>query len=185
MFFILGNALLDASIAVWDCKVVFDYVRPVSAVRYLFAGRTIVAWAGPYQGAREIPAERFESYIPTPPFAEYTSGHSAFSAAAATILELFTRSPHFGASHTVKAGHSAIEPGSTPAQDITLLWPTFRQAANEAGLSRRYGGIHFERGDVESRAMGRRIARAAWARAIRLFAGGYTVSLRPKPQQPR
>ena len=47
MFFVLGNALLDASIAVWDAKRFYDYVRPISAVRFLFAGRKIDAWAGP------------------------------------------------------------------------------------------------------------------------------------------
>ena len=39
MFFALGNALLDASIAAWDCKVAFDSVRPVSAIRFLFGGQ--------------------------------------------------------------------------------------------------------------------------------------------------
>lgn len=171
LFFLLGNAMLDASIAVWDCKVAFDYVRPVSAVRYVFASQTIAAWGGPHQGTREIPAERFVSYLPTPPFAEYTSGHSAFSAAAATILEWFTGNSRFGASHTTRAGGSVIEPGSTPSRDVTLSWRTFRQAADEAGLSRRYGGIHFARGDLESRVMGRRIARAVWVEGLRLFTG--------------
>jgi hypothetical protein len=151
--------------------VAFDYVRPVSAVRYVFASQTIAAWGGPHQGTREIPAERFVSYLPTPPFAEYTSGHSAFSAAAATILEWFTGNSRFGASHTTRAGGSVIEPGSTPSRDVTLSWRTFRQAADEAGLSRRYGGIHFARGDLESRVMGRRIARAVWVEGLRLFTG--------------
>ena len=35
MFFALGNALLDASIAAWDCKVAYDYIRPISAIRFL------------------------------------------------------------------------------------------------------------------------------------------------------
>lgn len=50
LFFALGNALLDASIAVWDCKVAFDYVRPVSAVRLVFSGQQIEAWGGPFKG---------------------------------------------------------------------------------------------------------------------------------------
>jgi hypothetical protein len=156
MFFVLGNALLDASIAVWDCKVAFDYVRPVSAARFVFAGQVIEAWGGPFQGTRLIPGEQFQSYIATPAFAEYTSGHSAFSAAAATVLRLFTGSPSFNASFTFKAGGSTIEPGTTPAADVTLRWRTFDEAADEAGLSRRYGGIHFRQGDMESREMGKR-----------------------------
>jgi len=111
LFFILGNALLDASIAVWDCKVTFDYVRPVSAVRFLFARQVIEAWAGPFRGTRWIEAEQFQSYLQTPPFAEYTSGHSAFSAAAATVLRLFTGSSRLSASYTFAAGSSRIARG--------------------------------------------------------------------------
>jgi len=171
MFFVLGNALLDASIAVWDCKVAFDSVRPVSAVRFVFAGQQIVAWGGPFQGPTLIPAERFTSYIPTPPFAEYSSGHSAFSAAAATVLRLFTGSQRFGADVTLPAGTSTIEPGVTPARDVTLRWRTFDDAADEAGLSRRFGGIHFEQGDLVSRTIGQQVGRAAWLKAYTLFRG--------------
>ena len=171
MFFALGNALLDASISVWDAKTAYDYVRPVSAIRFLWAGRTIAAWGGPGQGTRLIPGESFQSYIATPAFAEYTSGHSGFSAAAAEVLTLFTGSPLFGGSTTIRAGGSVVEPGRTPAVDVTLSWPTFIAAADEAGISRRYGGIHFESGDLVSRAMGTQIGRQAW-RAVEGRLGG-------------
>jgi hypothetical protein len=171
LYFILGNALLDASVAVWDCKVHYDYVRPVSAIRFLFAGRMIEAWAGPGLGTQLIPGESFRSYIATPPFAEYTSGHSAFSAAAAEVLRLFTGHPSFGASVTLTAGSSVIEPGLTPKEDVTLRWRTFDEAADEAGLSRRLGGIHFRQGDLESRTMGKRIGRLAFLEAHRLIGG--------------
>lgn len=171
MYFALGNALLDASIAVWDAKVVYDYVRPISAIRFLGAGRTIAAWGGPGLGTRLIPGEAFRPYIATPAFAEYTSGHSAFSAAAAAVLTAYTRSPLFGASHTVRAGASTVEPGVTPATDITLRWPTFADAADEAGISRRYGGIHFESGDLASRAMGDAIGRQTWRKVQQLVGG--------------
>jgi hypothetical protein len=168
LFFILNNALLDASIAVWDAKRFFDYVRPITAIRYLFAGQTINAWAGPGLGTQPIAGERFTPYVPTPPFAEYTSGHSAFSAAAARVLELFTGSPRFGASAIVAAGSSPAEPGLAPAADVLLTWPTFAEAAAQAGLSRRYGGIHFEGADLRSRSMGRAIADQVWRKASRL-----------------
>ncbi len=172
MFFVLNNALLDASIAVWDCKVQYDYARPVSAVRFLFAGQFIDAWAGPFLGTRSIPGERFRSYIATPPFAEYTSGHSAFSAAAATVLRLFTGSPRLNASYTFPAGSSTIEPGATPASEVTLTWRTFDEAADEAGMSRRYGGIHFRQSDLESRRMGQQIAHEVWRKAQKYITGG-------------
>jgi hypothetical protein len=176
MFFALGNAMLDASIAVWDAKVFYDYIRPVSAVRYVFAGQTIEAWGGPFQGKQLIAGEQFRSYLATPPFAEYTSGHSAFSAAAATVLRLLTGSPRFGATVVIAPGASAIEPGVTPARPIELSWRTFDDAADEAGLSRRLGGIHFRDGDLASRAMGKAIGRRVFREVLRHVLGFTEVS---------
>lgn len=171
LFFALGNALLDASIAVWDAKVVYDSVRPITAVRHLFAGQTIEAWGGPFQGTRSIPGEGFLPYLATPPFAEHTSGHSAFSAAAATVLRLVTGSPRFGATVVIPAGSSAIEPGVTPARPVTLTWRTFDEAADEAALSRRYGGIHFRDGDLASRAIGKAVGRRVFREVMRHVLG--------------
>jgi hypothetical protein len=70
---------------------------------------------------------------------------------------------------TFPAGSSRIEPGATPAQDLTLAWSTFKEAADQAGLSRRYGGIHFEHADLDGRAAGRLVARQAWSRANGYF----------------
>jgi hypothetical protein len=64
-----------------------------------------------------------------------------------------------------------VEPGSVPAADVTLSWPTFSAAADEAGMSRRYGGIHFEQGDLDGRRSGRVAARIAWAKALTYFGG--------------
>ena len=61
-----------------------------------------------------------------------------------------------------------------PANDLRLHWPTFSDAANQAGLSRRYGGIHFEQADLEARAAGRRVAELAWARAQSYINGDLT-----------
>jgi hypothetical protein len=172
MFFALGNALLDASISVWDAKIAYDYVRPISAIRFLYRGQTIPAWGGPGRGTRSIAGETFQPYIATPAFAEYTSGHSGFSAAAATVLTNFTGSPLFGASFTWPAGGSTVEPGLTPAAPVTLSWPTFEAASQEAGLSRRLGGIHFESADLRSRAMGTAIGQQTWLAVQDLVAGG-------------
>ena len=106
-----------------------------------------------------------DSVIPDAAYPVYSSGDSNFSAAGAEILRLFTGSDRFGASVTLAAGSSAVEPAVTPAQDTTLSWATFSEAANQAGISRRYGGIHFEQGDLDARATGRLAARAAWATA--------------------
>ena len=175
LLFALNNGVLDASIAVWDCKRLFDYVRPITAIHFLFEGQKVKAWGGPFQGTKFIFGEDWKPYqaanFVTPPFAEYVSGHSTFSAASAEILRLFTGSDAFGASVTLAPGSSLIEPGLTPASPVTLSWATFSEAADEAGLSRRYGGIHFRDGDFEGRNMGRKIGATVWAKAQTYFDG--------------
>jgi hypothetical protein len=175
LFFAMTNALFDASIAVWDCKRVFDYVRPITAIRFLMAGREISAWGGPFKGTQTILGEHWQAYQtgaqPTPAFPEFSSGHSAFSAAAAEVLRAYTGSDAFDASATIKAGTSLVEPGAVPAVDVTLSWATFSEAADQAGMSRRYGGIHFKEGDLQSRAMGRLVGAQAWTKARTYFTG--------------
>lgn len=64
-----------------------------------------------------------------------------------------------------------MEPGAVPAEDLTLSWATFSEAAEEAGISRRYGGIHFESGDLQGRSLGRSIGALAWTTARRYIDG--------------
>jgi hypothetical protein len=178
MFFALTNAMLDASIAVWDCKRAFDYVRPITAIRFLMAGKQISAWGGPFKGTQTILGEHWQPYQlgaqPTPAFPEFSSGHSAFSAAGAEILKSYTGSDAFNESATIKAGSSQVERTTVPAADVTLAWATFSDAANQAGMSRRYGGIHFKEGDLQSRAMGRAVGAQVWAKAQTYFSGTTT-----------
>lgn len=166
MFFALTNAVLDASISSWDAKRYYDSVRPITAIHFLFAGKKVRAWAGPYQGTKLIDGANWQPYQPvtvvTPPFPEYFSGHSTFSAAGAEILKRFTGSDYFGNSVTLAVGSSRVEPGATPATPITLSWLTFSDAADQAGISRRYGGIHFEDGDLTGRAIGRLVGAQVW-----------------------
>src|SRR5207247_652887 len=77
----------------------------------------------------------------------------------------------FGASVTLPAGSSRVEPGAVPARDLSLSWSTFSEAADQAGISRRYGGIHFEQGDLDARTTGRDAARNAWQKALTYFKG--------------
>jgi len=175
LFFSLTNAVADAGCCAWDNKRAFNSVRPITAIRTLFRGQMVRAWAGPYRGTKLIDGASWFPYqpttFPTPPFPEYSSGHSNFSAAGAEILKLFTHSDCFGGSLTLPAGSSRVEPGAVPASDLTLQWATFSEAANQAGISRRYGGIHFEQGDVDARATGRIAAREAWEKAQEYWEG--------------
>lgn len=124
-----------------------------------------------------VPALHQLTTFPTPPFPEYVSGHSTYSAAAARVLESWTGSDRFGDSVTLAAGSSKIEPGITPAKPVVLKWATFTEAAEEAGLSRRYGGIHFTATDVAGRKLGRTVADHAWQKSRAYFDGTATPSL--------
>ena len=183
MFFALGNALLDAGICAWDAKRLYDSERPGTAIHFLYTGQKILAWGGPFQGTQLIDGSAWRPYqlssVVTPPFPEYFSGHSIFSAAGAEILRSFTGSDFFGASVLIPKGSSRGEPGAVPAHDVTLSWATFSQAADMAGMSRRYGGIHFAQGDLTGRALGRQVGTAAWAAAQHFFDG--TAVARPHP----
>ncbi|NOU43821.1 MAG: vanadium-dependent haloperoxidase [Methyloglobulus sp.] len=167
MFFAMTNAVFDASIAAWDAKRAFDCVRPITAIHYLYAGQSVKSWQGNVDGADWKPYQ--VDTLVTPAFAEYVSGHSIFSASAAETLNLFTGSDYFGQSATVAAGSSRVEPGLVPANDTVLYWASFSEAADEAGISRRYGGIHFIDGDLEARKLGRLIAQQAWKKTQRLM----------------
>lgn len=167
MFFALTNAILDASIVSWDAKRYFDYVRPVTAIHFLFSGQEIPSWQGLVDGADWRPYQA-ESVV-TPPFPEYFSGHSIFSAAGAETLKLFTKSDNFGNSVVIQAGSSKVEPGLVPAKNMVLYWATFTDAADEAGISRRFGGIHFVDGDIVARKLGRVVAKSAWKKTLGYF----------------
>ena len=175
MFFALTAAIHDAGIVAWDAKRYSDSVRPVTAIPFLFHGQTIQSWGGPYMGTVSMDGGNWIPYqpstFPTPPFPSYMSGHSTFSAAGAIILSDWTGSDTFGASVTFAPGSSVIEPGLTPATSIALVWPTFTDASNQAGISRRYGGIHFKADDLTGRAVGKKIGNQAWLKAQSYFNG--------------
>lgn len=199
LFFTLGNAVFDAGVACWNAKVQYDYVRPETAIQQLgtlgligeynqsLNGYAIEAWQ-PHRDTQTILATDFLTYQnpqgdASPPFAEYTSGHSTFSAAAAEVLNLITGSDEFGADITFTPGASRFEPDLTPTEAVTLDWDTFSAAADEAGISRLYGGIHFEDGDLYGRQLGREIGAAVYTTAqyyindgISLLPSGATVS---------
>jgi hypothetical protein len=188
LFFALNGALLDASISAWDAKRYWNSIRPISAVRWLRRGQTIQAWGGPYQGPAYIKGEDWLPYQPaddlTPPFAEYASAHATFSCAAAEVLTAFTGRGNFELQVPILAGSSKIEPKTAtqpgvPAKPITLSWTNFRYAAGQAGLSREYAGVNFERGDKDARVAGASVGKNAWAKALTYFNGTASPTATP------
>ena len=185
LFFALGNALMDASIAAWAAKYKWDFVRPITGIRSRYRGKLVTSWLGPYNGYGTVSGEQWIPYqspnVVSPPFPEYVSGHSTFSSAAAAILATFTGSDSFGAGVTIEAGTSLFEPktdahptGYTPATDIVLSWPTLTAAAKDAGLSRRLGGIHFQDGDEHGYNLGQRVGSNVLAQTMGYINGTIT-----------
>jgi hypothetical protein len=108
----------------------------------------------------------------TPSFQGYASGHSTFSRAAAEVMTGFTGSEYFpgGVSgYTIKAGSLKNEKG--PTTDIQLEWASYYDAADQAGQSRLFGGIHIQADDFTGRVIGSQCGKDAWARAQRFYAG--------------
>ncbi|MCH7226975.1 FG-GAP-like repeat-containing protein [Haloferula sp. A504] len=127
-------------------------------------------------GVDWLPYQR-DTFV-TPAFAGYVSGHSTFSRAAAEVLAYFTGTPYFPGglgSYTKKAGSLEFEYG--PSTDVTLEWATYYDAADEAGISRLYGGIHVPADDGPGRIMGS----TAGIRAMRLAEKYYDGTILAQP----
>ena len=108
----------------------------------------------------------------TPSFQGYISGHSTFSRAAAEVLTAITGSPYFPgglAERTVSKDSFRVEKG--PSADVTLQWATYFDAADQAGQSRLYGGIHVQADDFAGRIAGSTCGKAAWTLALRYYLG--------------
>ena len=114
LFALLNIAMADAAICDWDAKYTYHFWRPVTAIAFA------------------EPELNWMSFIVTPPFPDYVSGHSTFSAAAATVLPLF-----YGTEDLPFTAGSDFLPG------VYRSFSTCLDAAEEAALSRIYGGIHF------------------------------------------
>jgi membrane-associated phospholipid phosphatase len=133
----LGVALADAFIGCWDAKFRYDLVRPITYIR------------------GEIDP-KFEPLLNTPPFPEYPSGHSVQSGAAEIVMARM-----FGTEFAFTDNTKADD--GLPARSFL----SFRAAAEEAGISRLYGGIHFRPAIEDGLDMGRCIGDYAAALVMR------------------
>jgi hypothetical protein len=210
-YFAMGGAMHDVAVSVWGLKGWYDYIRPVSAIRWMgdqgqstddqasnyninglplipdhietvelgdpLAGDfdenvgkiKLYAWRGPDYienpniddaGAGWILSENWWPYqrptFVTPPFAGYISGHSTYSRAAAELMTLMTGSPYFpgglGEFHCDQNEFLVFEEG--PSMDVTLQWPSYKDASDQCSLSRLWGGIHPPADDIPGRKLG-------------------------------
>ncbi len=159
MFALLNIALADAAISSWDAKYEYNFWRPVTAIRESNSdsnGATV-------QDAAWTPL------LSTPAFPTYTSGHSTFSGAAATVLKNFLGTDSF--SFVAQSESVGI---------ANRTFTSFSQAAEEAGMSRIYGGIHYHFDNVLGLSSGGHIGDLVTDTllrpVIRINAGGPTLS---------
>ncbi len=250
MYLGLNGAVHDSAVAAWGAKREYDYVRPITIIRYMGSlGQSTdmgaanyhadglpleaelvetitassIAPGGKHRNAY-INANRLangafspdfnlteaemvgkvavkawnhepddpttqisgidwilsENWVPfqqdnfvTPAFAAYVSGHSTFSRAAAEVLALFTGSEYFpgGLGEATFLMNDYLDFELGPSGNITLNWATYFDAADEAGISRLYGGIHVPPDDFAGRIMGATIGQDSFALAMQYYAG--------------
>lgn len=120
-------ALYDAFISCWDEKYRSSVIRPVTVIN---------EWFDP----------RWTPYLQTPPFPEYSSGHSTITAAAATVMDALY-GDHFAFLDTSDLRYIGMQ----------RHFNSFQEAAAEASLSRVYGGIHYRSGTEAGAAQGRKV----------------------------
>jgi len=169
--FLVNLAAFDGGIAVWQEKRRFDAVRPVSAIRYLYGDGLVNAWGGPGLGTVALPAKAWSSYLGVADHPEYPSGSSCFCAAHAQASRRFLGSDMLGWRVPFARGSSRVEPGVTPAQDITLSFDSWTQFEQNCGQSRLWGGVHFQAAIDASKPMCRTIADGAVRFLERQIAG--------------
>eukprot|EP00245_Coleochaete_scutata_P008479 TRINITY_DN2590_c0_g2_i2.p1 TRINITY_DN2590_c0_g2~~TRINITY_DN2590_c0_g2_i2.p1 ORF type:complete len:649 (-),score=65.87 TRINITY_DN2590_c0_g2_i2:250-2067(-) len=153
----LGGILQDCAITAWDTKREYDNARMITSIRILRATQKIKTWGGPAKGLVEVPASEWLSYLPNPPFADHISGHSTFAGGAGYWFKHWNGDEEYGESFVFKAGTSLVEPGY-PKKDIVLSWRTHEDAQKENGISRLYGGVHWDKANKDGQESGRKVA---------------------------
>ncbi len=143
----------------------------------------VLAWPGPpsntnlHSGVKWIHGDNWSTYqrtnFVTPPFPGYISGHSTFSRSAAEVLAGITGSPYFPGGIGVYSNYTlGFEQG--PSVPLTLQWASYYDAADEAGISRIWGGIHPPVDNFAGRRAGAQVGKAVWALARRYWDGSVT-----------
>lgn len=147
LFALLNMAMADAAVVSWKAKYDYNYWRPVAAIREADTDGNPLTVVDP----------AWTPLLVTPPFPEYTSGHSTFSGAAAAVLKGF-----FGTDDIAFTAESDDVPG------VFRSYPSFSAAAAESGMSRIYGGIHFMSANRFGISSGTRVGNSVVKRLLRV-----------------
>jgi membrane-associated phospholipid phosphatase len=143
-FALVNLAMADAAITSWDAKRLYNYWRPITAVREADTDGNAATAADP----------AWLPLIATPPFPAYTSGHSTFSSAGAAVL-------------TALFGDTPFTTWSPDLPGVARSFTSFTQSAAEAGMSRIYGGIHYQFDNTYGLSTGTQIGQQAVANFLR------------------
>ncbi len=127
LYALTACSIYDGFIACWHVKYTTKMVRPITVIR-------------------ELVDPNWNSFLQTPPFPEYTSGHSVISTAAATVL-----------THHLNDSLSFLDTTEKNYLGMQRSFTSIYAAAEEACISRLYGGIHYNAAVTQGKAQGKKI----------------------------
>ena len=175
----ISQAVFDAGVASWDSKYHFNSVRPFTTINQVFFGSEVPSFKGPVLAGTDdrdvwFPYQLRRNF--TPPFPDIPSGHSSFSYAASTVMkELFAsnnfdyQSAEFNSRFDTTDGFNGDPADGN--ESVMLNWKYLSLAAEEAGISRLYGGIHMQEGNWIGLKFGIQIGHAALLKVHALMRG--------------
>jgi len=125
-------ALFESFITCWEVKYKYSYERPVSVIN-------------------EKIDHNWLPLLQTPPFPEYTAGHSTISAASATVL-----------THEFGDNYAFQDTSDKKYIGLERHFDSFNKAAEETAISRFYGGIHYKNSSLMGAEQGKKVGEYIW-----------------------
>ena len=186
--FMLHMAEFDSGIVTWQEKLRFDAVRPFSAVKHVYGDTEVQAWGGPGKGTMMVPASEWQSFLPAADHPEYPSATTCVCSSYAQGMRRWFGEEEIDLSVFYPAGSSRIEPGVTPAEDLTINFTSWTELEELCGQSRVWAGVHFQAAVDESLGSCRQFGDLAYDYFTTLLDGtaperGTEAPLPPDPRQ--
>lgn len=177
----LNCGLFQMSLITWNIKYKYKQARPIQTIRLLYPDKEFDYYFGKSKGDIWLPYQ--PTRLRTPPFPDYISGHSSFSAIGAYFLTKFfgnniplivtiesnelkllsflfkNEQKSQQLNNIIIEPHcSEIEP-TVPLRTINLKFKTWQDLAESAGISRIYGGIHYQSSNTIASVFGKKVAK--------------------------
>ncbi len=152
--FLLNMAKFDSGTIIWQEKARYDAVRPTTAIHYLYDDEPVPISIDANGNVEMVPANQWQSYLQTADHPEYPSATTCFCAAYAESWRLYTGSDDLpayvsgdnvihGYEAILPAGSSLIEPGTTPSEDVHVIFDSWSDYEQRCAASRVISGTHF------------------------------------------